>query len=651
MKLKTYIKNLIRLVKKERDEEISATFEEIKKLSGKERERLGKAILNLKGKIIGEELGYKLIKFGRKKEIKTEIAVGDLVLISKGLPLKSDFWGTVTEKGKRFLVVAVERIPDFNLSDIRIDLFANDITFRRQIENLKNLTPWGAKALGFALGKKPKKSFPAHFRLVDKTLNHSQRKAVAFALGSEDFFLIHGPFGTGKTKTLAELAIQEAKRGKKVLVAAESNVAVDNLVERLFKKIDVVRIGHPSRVSKNLKESTLAFQVEKTREYEIVVELKKMAEALILKRISIKKPTPATKRGLKEERILKLARKGKVARGLSLKTIKEMARYISLSKEIKSLLDEAKAVEDIIIQKVIEKKPIVLATNSSSALEFLKNIEFDVALVDEASQATIPSTLIPLSKAKKFVLVGDHKQLPPTILSLEAQELSQTLFEKLISRFPQKAILLDVQYRMNELLMSFPNYQFYGGEIKAAPRVKNITLKNLKLKPASFPPPWNLVLKPENVLVFIDTSQKENKFETQRRGSTSKENHLEANLTKNLVRKLLKMGLKEENLGIIAPYDDQVDLIRSLLETENIEVNTVDGYQGREKEVIILSFVRSNKEREIGFLEDLRRLNVALTRPKRKLIAIGDSETLSSHKTYRDFINFVKKKGLYLCLK
>jgi len=585
MKLKTYIKNLIKLVKKERDEEISTTFEEIKKLSGKERERLGKAILNLKGKIIGEELGYKLIKFGRKKEIKTEIAVGDLVLISKG------------------------RIPDFNLSDIRIDLFANDITFRRQIENLKNLTPWGAKALRFVLGKKPKKSFPAHFRLVDKTLNHSQRKAVAFALGSEDLFLIHGPFGTGKTKTLAELAIQEAKRGKKVLATAESNVAVDNLVERLFKKIDVVRIGHPSRVSKNLKESTLAFQVEKAREYEIVVELKKMAEALILKRISIKKPTPATKRGLKEE------------------------------------------IEDIIIQKVIEKKPIVLATNSSSALEFLKNIEFDVALVDEASQATIPSTLIPLSKAKKFVLVGDHKQLPPTILSLEAQELSQTLFEKLISRFPQKAILLDVQYRMNELLMGFPNHQFYGGEIKAAPRVKNITLKNLKLKPASFSPPWNLVLKPENVLVFIDTSQKENKFETQRRGSTSKENHLEANLTKNLVRKLLKMGLKEENLGIIAPYDDQVDLIRSLLETENIEVNTVDGYQGREKEVIILSFVRSNKEREIGFLEDLRRLNVALTRPKRKLIAIGDSETLSSHKTYRDFINFVKKKGLYLCLK
>lgn len=148
---------------------------------------MGRAILNLKGKIIGEELGYKLIKFGRKEEIKTEIAVGDLVLISKDLPLKSDFWGTVAEEGKRFLVVAVERIPDFGLSNVRIDLFANDITFRRQIENLKNLTPWGVRALRFLLGKKPKKSFPANFRVADKTLSRSQRKELLLPSGVRTF--------------------------------------------------------------------------------------------------------------------------------------------------------------------------------------------------------------------------------------------------------------------------------------------------------------------------------------------------------------------------------------------------------------------------------------------------------------------------------
>lgn len=160
---------------------------------------------------------------------------------------------------------------------------------------------------------------------------------------------------------------------------------------------------------------------------------------------------------------------------------------------------------------------------------------------------------------------------------------------------------------------------------------------------------WDVILSPKNVLVFVDTRNRPDRFERQRKDSPSRENPLEARLVKEIVEKLISMGVKEEWIGVITPYDDQVDLVRTLLE-EKVEVHSVDGFQGREKEVIIISFVRSNKNGEIGFLEDLRRLNVSLTRAKRKLIAIGDSSTLSVHPTYRRFVEFARKKGTYVIL-
>ncbi len=630
--LRDFIDRLKELVEIERKAQIEAMLREIRCLSGEERELRGRAILNLNGKVVGEEFGYKLVKFGRRRKIETNINVGDLVLISRGNPLKSDLVGVVAEKGNRYIVVALESVPSWALKDVRIDLYANDITFRRWLENLENLGKTALKALKFALGlEKPDKPDEVHFEPIDERLNESQRKAVALALGSNDFFLIHGPFGTGKTRTLAEIVRQEVKRGRKVLATAESNVAVDNLVENL-KDLNIVRLGHPSRTQ--LKSTTLSAKVVGHERYKEVEELKKRAERLISARSKFRKPTPALRRGLSDEEILELAEKRRGARGVSWKVIKSMAEWIKLNRLIDEVLSKARALEEEIAKEVIEDAEVVLATNSTA---FTVDIDFDVAVIDEATQSTIPSVLIPINKAEKFVLAGDHKQLPPTVL--KAEELSKTLFEMLIERYPEHSKMLEIQYRMNEKLMEFPNREFYGGKLKADESVRKITLADLGVRSR------DEIVNPKNVLIFLDTSECPNRFERQRKGSTSRENPLEAEIVRNVVKKLVRAGVKREWMGVITPYEDQVDLLRRMID---VEVNTVDGYQGREKEVIIISFVRSNRRGEIGFLEDLRRLNVALTRAKRKLIMVGDSKTLSSHETYRRLIEFVKREGKFV---
>ncbi len=648
-KLERFINHLKVLVEYERKAEIEVMRAEMKRLSGREREKVGRAILGLNGKIVGEELGYFLVKYGREREIKTEISVGDLVVISKRNPLKSDLVGTVVEKGKRFITVALETVPDWALKGVRLDLYANDITFKRWLENLNNLRESGKKALEFYLGlREPEESEPVEFKPFDKNLNASQRKAVAKALGSPDFALIHGPFGTGKTRTLVELIRQEVARGHRVLATAESNVAVDNLVERLAESgIKVVRVGHPSRVSKGLHETTLAYLMTQHELYGELRELRVIGENLREKRDTFTKPAPKYRRGLTDKQILRLAEKGIGARGVPARLIREMAQWLKINEQVQKTFDDARKLEERIAREIIQEADVVLTTNASAGLDVVAYGSYDVAVIDEATQATIPSVLIPINRAKRFVLAGDHKQLPPTILSEKAKELSNTLFEGLIERYPQKSEMLTVQYRMNERLMEFPSREFYGGKIRADESVRDITLADLGIRAPEEGDAWAEVLRPENVLVFMDTAGREDRFERQRYGSESRENPLEARLVKEVVERLLELGVKPEWIGVITPYDDQRDLISSLL-PEEIEVKTVDGYQGREKEVIVLSFVRSNKKGEIGFLKDLRRLNVSLTRARRKLVLIGDSSTLSVHPTYKRLVDFVKERETHI---
>jgi len=648
-KLSNFISHLKELVELERKAEIEAMHLEMRRLSGREREKVGRAVLGLDGKIIGEELGYFLVKYGRDREIKTEISVGDLVVISKRDPLKSDLVGTVVEKGKHFLTVAIETVPEWALRGVRIDLYANDITFKRWLENLDNLRETGRKALELYLGlRKVEEGEEVDFRPFDKNLNASQRRAIAKALGSHDFFLIHGPFGTGKTRTLAELIRQEVERGNKVLATAESNVAVDNLVERLVGSgLKVVRVGHPSRVSRALHETTLAYLITQHELYGELRELRVIGQNLKEKRDTFTRPAPKYRRGLGDREILRLASKGIGVRGVPARLIREMAEWIKLNEQVSKIFEDARKLEERIARETIRGADVVLTTNASAGLEVVDYGSYDVAIIDEATQATIPSVLMPINRAKRFVLAGDHKQLPPTILSEKAVELNRTLFEGLIERYPHKSEMLIVQYRMNERLMEFPSKEFYGGKVIADESVRGITLADLGIKTPASGGFWEEVLKPENALVFIDTSARGDRFERQRRGSDSRENPLEARIVAETVEKLLELGLRAEWIGVITPYDDQRDLISSHL-PEEVEIKTVDGYQGREKEVIVLSFVRSNKRGELGFLRDLRRLNVSLTRAKRKLIAIGDSSTLSAHPTYGRLVEFINEKNVLI---
>lgn len=647
MKLGKYIKWLKKLILFEKEAEVEVMKKEIKNLSGKEREKLGRAILGLNGKFFKREFNFKIIKYGREKEIETEISVGDLVLISKGNPLKSNLVGVVTEKGKRYICIALENVPFWSLKNIRIDLFANDITFKRQIENLENLKEPAKRAIRLALGgERPRPSKKISFSAFDPNLNSSQKLAVSLALGSEDFFLIQGPFGTGKTRTLAEIILQFVQKNQKVLATAESNVAIDNLVERLISKAKIVRLGHPSRVAKNLIETTIFSQVEKEKRYKTIEKLREKLQELLKMRDEFLKPTPQRKKGLSDEKILHLAKVERTKRGIKLKDIFSMAEWIKIQKRINEIIKEIEKLEEKIATRIIEGANVILCTNSSSALEILKNFEFDVAVIDEASQTTIPSILIPIAKAKKFILAGDHKQLPPTILSERAKPLSKTLFEMLIERYPEKSVLLNVQYRMNEILMEFPSSEFYHGKLKADNSVKNITLKDLGIKLPHLPNYLKKILDPKNPIIFLDTSRSEKKFERKKLGSFSKENPFEVEIVKKILKLLFKIGVKKEFIGIITPYEDQLELLKKEL-GEIVEINTVDAYQGREKEVIIISFVRSSREKILGFLKDLRRLNTAITRAKRKLICIGDAETLSSNQTYKKLLNFIREKGVF----
>ena len=640
--MKKYIKNLIKLVNYERDAEIELMRFEIAHMSGQKREELGRAINKVKGKYVGEELGLKIVQFGRSEIIDTEISVGDMVLVSTANPLSSDFTGTVTEKGARFIKVAFDkRIPRWVVKKkVRLDLYANDITFRRMEDNLKHLSLKGKNALEYMLSdRNPKKNKPVpYIDYIDQNLNESQKKAIENALSCENFYLIHGPFGTGKTRTLVELISQETRQNHKVLATAESNAAVDNILERLMenKKLNLTRLGHPQRVSKHNISQTLAYKVENHKLNKKISKIHKKIDNLIEKRKVYTKPTPQYRRGYGDYDILFNASKGKGGRGISAEKMKSMAKWIEYNQEIDELHDEIKRVENKMIRDIIETSDVILSTNSSAALESIARTKFDVAIIDEASQATIPSVLIPIAKAHRFILAGDHKQLPPTIISDKAQGLEKTLFEELIRIYPFKSQLLNIQYRMNSLLMKFPNSEFYNNNLKSDSSVDDIDINDI----------INSNDK-EDAMLFIDTSNIDDIGEKHLKESKSIINQLEADIAVKFANDYLKLGLEETDIGIISPYADQVKIIQ---DRTPVEVKTVDGFQGREKEIIIISTVRSNEDGNIGFLRDLRRLNVAITRAKRKLIIIGNINTLKINPTYARLIEFAKDNDVLISL-
>ncbi|HIC98301.1 MAG TPA: IGHMBP2 family helicase, partial [Pyrodictiaceae archaeon] len=359
---------------------------------------------------------------------------------------------------------------------IRIDLYANEITFRRMIENLealRNATGRLKELRNILLGIKEPSQVKEEVEISEffnKKLNDTQKTAVKLALGAKDFFLIHGPPGTGKTVTLTELILQLVKQGYKVIATADSNIAVDNLLLNLSQySLKLVRIGHPARIMEELERFSLYALFEQDELSNQIKEKWEQVQLLIKKRDQFIKPVPSLKRGLSEEEIIELAKKKKGTRGIKKETIISMANWIKLNREIEEQINNIKNLEMQVFKKIISQADVVLSTNSMAKSEFLEDFVFDVAVIDEGSQQVEPSTLIPIVKAKRFFIAGDHKQLPPTILSEKAKkDLEKTLFEKLIERHPNLSIMLKVQYRMNEKIMKFPNEEFYEGKLVSA---------------------------------------------------------------------------------------------------------------------------------------------------------------------------------------
>ena len=655
-----YAEKFSNFVEMERKEEMRRHENEIRQLSGWQREQKGRAILHLKGRDQGTGLGNKyLIKFvryrGGEQLPENEISIGDLVMVSKNDPLADNPTGTVIGQTNYSITVSFDKKPPGFLSKkgLRIDLYVNDITYQRMLEALDklerasgNLSIMRDKLLGL---EDTELNAVSEIVLFNKNLNNSQIKAVQKALAARDFFLIHGPPGTGKTVTCIEVIQQAVAKKETVLATADSNVAVDNIVEWLVKRgVRTVRVGHPARVNPLLREHTLDYMLEDNSTYKEAQELRERAFDLDEEQDQYTLPEGRWRRGLSDSSIRELASKGQTTRNIPEEKIQSMAGWLKIQDKINDYFRQIDELKEQAVNKILNKAEVICCTNSTAGSEIMTDREFDLLVLDEATQATEPSALIPLTKTKRVVMAGDHRQLPPTILNQKAEQegLAKSLFERLLDIHGNDIKqLLRTQYRMNEKIMEFSSQHFYDQELRAADVVKNWTLDDLEIELPE-EPFFDNVFDPEKPVIFLDTVSKE-AVEESVKDSQSYRNIVESQFATEILERAIQTGINGSEVALISPYKDQADLIASKIDNESIEIDTVDGFQGREKEIIILSLVRNNPDRNIGFLKDLRRLNVSITRARKKLIIIGDSSTISSNSTYRALIDYIKDKNGY----
>jgi superfamily I DNA and/or RNA helicase len=484
---------------------------------------------------------------------------------------------------------------------------------RGRLADLRDIL-YGYKQAAF--GKKDESLQPAG-------LNRSQTEAVRTILAAEDIAIVHGPPGTGKTTTLVQAIRHTLMHEKQVLVCSPSNTAVDLLTERLVRQgINVLRLGNPARVSDEVMNNTLDVKMTRHANYKELKEFRKRAEEYFA---MAKKYKRNFGRDEREQRNL-------------------------LYNEARQLLKDATALEDYILWDQFEQAQVVACTPVVSAGKLLRDKRFETVFIDEAAQALEPMSWIPITRANRVVFAGDHCQLPPTVKSKKAEDggLKYTLFERAIRNQPHASVILETQYRMHEHIMNFSNREFYDNRLQA-----DVTVKDNLL---SFDDNDDLLIRP---LEFIDTAGC-GFGEEQNNETFSLSNPEEAALLlKHLGRVLEQYDSHQSSeplrIGIIAPYKQQTELLTQMLAEQayfegsrhHFSVRTVDGFQGQERDIICISLVRSNDNGEIGFLSDTRRMNVALTRAKRKLLVFGDSATLANHSFYKSFLNYVDEIGAY----
>jgi len=443
-------------------------------------------------------------------------------------------------------------------------------------------------------------------------LNQSQNSALQNVSSAQDVAIIHGPPGTGKTTTLVQSILQTLRHEHQVLVCAPSNTAADLLVEKLSNAgADVVRIGHAARVTEEVLEHTFDVKTAQHTYYKELRDTKKRAEEL-----------------------RSMAHKYKRSFGAS-----ERSQRRQLFSEARLLDKEAEQLSFYIASDILSKSQVIVSTLVGAANSILKGRRFGSVFIDEAAQALEPACWIPILKAERVIFAGDHLQLPPTVKSPKAAKggLSVTLFERILETKPIGTLLRE-QYRMNSTIMEFSSNALYGGQLIAHSSVAD----------------W-LVFSDDVAIEFVDTAGCG--FEELQDSETkSYENKDEGQIVfEHLVEycSLVPESALFESVGIIAPYRSQVAMLKALFADtevagkERITVNTIDSFQGQECDIMYISLTRSNDRSEVGFLSDIRRMNVAITRAKKKLVVVGDSATVGSHPFYDSFISYATEHGRY----
>ncbi len=535
--------------------------------------------------------------------------------------------GVVAALSKTYMRVALslKYLPDWlPPSTLGVHLEFDDKTYRDMFAALDRvMDPKKNERLAelreILLGEKKAEFYRWEIQYRHLALNASQNQAVQRALEAKDVAIIHGPPGTGKTTTLVQAIGEILRKEHQVLVCAASNTAVDLLAHRCgLEGLGVLRLGNPARIDDELEKYTLDYRITEHPDYPFLRKLRQEAE---------------------EAR----RQAGKFKRNFG---SAERQRRGRLFKEAREMRAEAKQLEHHIIQQLLSHSQVIACTLTGAAMPLLGRKRFHTVFIDEAGQALLPACWIPILRADRVIMAGDHRQLPPTVKSREAdqQGLGITLFEKLMDR-PELSVMLNEQYRMHEQIMRFSSQQFYQDQLQA-----NFLVCDHLLGP-DFPP-----------VEFVDTAGCGfREFREPKTLSTG--NAEEAQL---LLRHLAMLFGKIEreapqllelpfSVGVISPYKAQIRTLTEQLKNspmlssfiDYIGINTVDGFQGQERDVIYISLVRSNERGDIGFLKDIRRMNVALTRARKKLVVVGDSATLGKHAFYQAFLDYIDEIGAY----
>lgn len=534
--------------------------------------------------------------------------------------------GTIKQviRNRMRVALSFDELPDWAYSGkLGVNLLFDENSYREMLIALQKVMQADGSRLAelreILYGEAKARFEKAEYINPVTSLNQVQNDAIQLIESACDVAVIHGPPGTGKTTTLVQAIRRTLMKEKQVLVCSPSNTAVDLLTEKLVREgINVLRLGNPARVSEEVMNNTLDVKMTNHSMYKDLKSYRKQAEEYFAMAKKYKRNFGPQER---EQRNLLFA-------------------------EARNMLKDASMLEDHILYEQFDQAQVIACTPVVSSSRLMRDRFFSTVFIDEAAQALEPMSWIPITRSNRVIFAGDHHQLPPTVKSKNAEGLKYTLFERAVAGQKQATVMLQVQYRMHETIMGFSNRKFYGNNLQADVTVADNVL--------SFDENEHLLTKPFD---FIDTAGC-GFTEEQNPETLSIENKEEA----QLMLKYLKMVLDQYDsrndevltVGIISPYKQQTELLTRLIADEEwksmrhrIAVKTVDGFQGQERDIICISLVRSNEEGEIGFLADVRRMNVALTRAKRKLIVVGDSATLSRHTFYKDFLEYTEEKEAY----